>query len=216
MLLSFKGSVPDAVKESPDVNGLLTVLDALYTYKKYLINKGHRVYNPVLLTNKDYLRQMVNEQGYPEVPFDFPKIILDNMWLCAEDVMLLMGSKIGLKYLLRVLTCGNVTTGEGDFYPKDDYIVLSDLESGYLPSDQDIIDEEQLYLFDGLINFTGGNLDIVIATPFHNNQSIKDYINSNIRRFLGFSDNYNTITITFTAGPYVKNPYMFEYFSKVI
>lgn len=213
--LSFKTSIPDEVLAYPATSKYITILDLLYTHKKSLIDKAHRVYNPVLLTDLNYLRKNVNEQGYPQVPFEFPKVILDNMYLCAEDVMALMGSKIGLDYLLRVLTCGVPTIDDTNFYPKEDYIILSDLVNGFLPAESDFMDDV-FYLFDGVLNFAGGVMTISIATPFWDFQPLKDYINNNIRRFVGFSDAFNIITIDFVPGPFVQNPYMFNYFSKVI
>jgi hypothetical protein len=214
MPLSFLSSVPDEVLDNPNSRDFLGLLDALNTYKRSLIDRGNRFYNPVLLTDTKFLVRYVNELGFPEVPISFPKIILDNLYLGGEDIMALMGSRRGLEWLLRALTCGAVTIDDSRFYPVENYIVLSDVVAGFMPASTDVPDDV-FYLFNGVSNFTGGSMVIHIATPFYNFQPLLDYINTNIKRFVGFVDEFNTITITFVNGPYVKNPYMYPYFSNV-
>lgn len=214
MSLTFRNSIPRVVQDNPAADSFISVLDELRKHKQSLMHKAHRVYNPVLLTNKEFLTKKVSELGYPPVPYGFPKYILDNMYLYAEDVMSLMGSKIGLKLLLWVLTGGDVEVDDSNFYPKEDYIVLGDTELGVLPEGPEYPDDF-LYLFSGVDDLTGASIKINIYTPFYENEDLKNYILDNITRFVGFSDDHTIFEITFGLGNFVTNGTVYPYFINV-
>lgn len=208
----FSDFVPEGLKVHTPVENFLKVLDGLQFYKEQEIYKSTRIYNAVLNTNLAHLRKVLSRYGYPEIPEDFPKEILDNMYLNAENVFRLQGSKMGLDYLLRVLTCGEPTINDADFYPKASYIIPGDLDAGYLFAPQDY-PLNTLYLYSGVDNYLPRFLYISIATPYHNLQSLKKYIETNIYRFITFTDENTTVSITLTEGAYVRNPYAEPYFN---
>lgn len=207
----YSKQIPEAFQLSPDSQDFIKVLDGLQQYKDGIIFKSTRIYNPVLLTNRGFMRKFLKEFGWPDIPEDFPKKILDNMYLNAEHVFRLQGSKIGLEYLLRVLTCGSITIDDQDFFPKSSYIILDDLDYGYLFTETDY-PKNILYLYDGEDSFLPRFLTIGIKTPYWYLQSLKDYINTNIYRFIGFTDANTTLTITFEEGDFVKNILANPYF----
>lgn len=208
----FSTQIPEKLLESPSAANFVKVLDELQAFKDFTINKANRFYNPVLLTDLKFLRYLVNDYGYPTVPADFPKEILDNMVLNVENVFKLKGSKMGLDYLLRVLTCGLPIIDDSQFYPKSAYIIPDDYaEAGYIFSPQDY-PFKTLYLFNGGDYFALRQLVIGISTPYYYLESLKKYIQDNILKFIGFVDANTTVTITFTQGPYVPNPYANQYF----
>lgn len=206
----YSKHIPERLRTG-NVEKLATVLDEIQQYKEAIIHKANRFYNPVLNTHLSFLRESVEELGWPKVPYDFPKEILDNMFLNAEHVHALLGSKMGFDYWLRVLTCGAPVIDDDNFYPKPAYIILSDAEAGHLFTEPDF-PLDILYLYSGAESLSPRFLTVEVATPYHDLQSLKDYINANVYRYIGFVDENTTVTINFTAGPYVPNPYANPYF----
>lgn len=208
----FSKQTPERLRENQNASDFLKVLDGLQLYKESVVQKALRFYNPVLLTDLRFLRRVLGEFGWPAIPADFPKKILDNMYLNAENVMALKGSKMGIELFLRVLTCGEVTVDDGSFFPKPSYIDLDDeIYAGYLFTDTDF-PNKILYLYSGEDNFIPRHLTIGIKTPYDTLQSLRSYIETHIFKFIPFTDANTTVTITFENGPFVKNPLAFAYF----
>lgn len=209
----YSRQIPELLSEqNPYLAGLVKVLDGLEAYKQAQLLKSSRFYNPVLLTNRDFLRKLAEELGWPSVPFDFPKEILDNMILNAERIWALKGSNLGFEILLRALTCGEPTVTSSAFFPETDFIILDELNQGYLPDSEMISAGEQLYLFEDFTQFQSGTLSVSVATPYEGLESLKTYIQTNLPRFVGFIDEDTTITITYSLGPHVPNPHAFSFF----
>jgi hypothetical protein len=201
----FSERIPEVLREAPNTSKLVKVLDEMQLYKDSEIYKSSRFYNPVLLTNKKFLIRLIEEWGYPAVPQDFPKEILDNMYLNAENVFRLKGSKVGLEYFFRVMTCGEPTINDTLFFPEPEYIIPGDPIAGYTFTTTDF-PNDILYLFSGTDSFRPRSLTISVATPYYNLTSLVDYLNKNIYKFIGYVDLNTTVTITLVNGPYVPNP----------
>lgn len=209
--MRYSTQIPEKARSTPNAEAFVKVLDETQLYKNSVIHKASRFYNPVLLTQLPFLRKFQDEFGWPTVPADFPKKILDNMYLNEENVFRLKGSKLGLEYWLRVLTCGDCFIDDSTFFPVLSYIILDDINNGYLSSDI-MWPNSMLYLFDGDTSFNPRYLNISIRTPYYNLESLKTYILTHIYKFIGFVDPNTHINIEFIYGPHRKNPHAFYYF----
>lgn len=190
----------------------LTVLDGMLDFKLDLLRKALRVYCPPLLTSLPYLRRRAEDVGWYNVPYDFPKLILDAMILNAEAVFSLAGSYKGLDYWLRILTQGAPTV-TGLLLPQERYIIPGDQLRGYMSHESNWNGESFLTLFSGeLHDVQPGTLSVSVATPYYNLASLQKYIETTIRQMLGFTSSRTTITITLVQGPYVPNPHANPYF----
>ena len=207
----YSDKIPEALKETNNTEKFVKVLDELQKFKEVQLFRSSRLWNPVLLTNLVWYKKILEEYGWPTIPYDFPKEILDNMWLNSENVFALAGSNLGLDYLLRVLTCGLPIINSSQFIPKPSYVIPNDLDAGYFFSTQDY-PNKIIYLYNGVDIFLNAGLAIQIQTPYYQLQSLKDYITKNIYKFIGFVDINTVVNITFVNGPYVPNPYANQYF----
>lgn len=207
----YSRHIPDNLRASEKADKLVSVLDEIQKYKESVINKAMRVYSPALLTLPTFIRKQLKTFGWPDIPTDFPKKILDNMFFNAENVFRTKGSRYGLEYLIRVLTCGDLIYDDTTFAPRPNYIILDDIDYGYLFDDASYPDDI-LYLFDGDTTFNPRFLYLTIRTPYYNLQSLKDYITTNIHKFIGFTDTNTTVYIEFLYGPHRLNPMAHYYF----
>lgn len=210
--MNFRDSTPEQVFINPNADSFISVLDGLKTYEDLALKKACRFFHPAISTNLDFLRKKVADYGYPPVPEDFPKDVLDALILNAKYNMDLRGSLEGLELWLWCLTFGEITIDASGFYPQPDYILLSDIYYGYA-SHVSPIDAVtyNLYLFTGTDNFGDQEIVIDIVTKYSSNDSIKDYIEANIREFLMFTADDTTITINYTNGPYVTLDTPYQY-----
>lgn len=212
--MNFSDQAPDGLNISVNWQKLIKVFDELTLYKNKEFHKLQRFYRPPLLTNLNYLRKLVFELGYPKVPTDFPKEILDAMRLNAENVMALKGSRMGLPYWLWVMTFGNISVDDSNFYPHSDYIILSDEERGYVSHtpENDADFDPPLYLFSDAANFGNQELIINIETKYYNLASLEEYLNTHIKEFIHFVDANAVITITLSPGVYTPYDKPYQYF----
>ncbi len=200
--MPFRNSIPAGVFVNQNAEKLVKVFDELEAYKTQEIEKVMRSTKTPLHTNLEWLRKRVEDYGYPIVPYDFTKEQLDAMLLNVENVMALKGSKMGLYYWIWTLTFGNITIDDSNFFPSQDYIIPSDLLFGYVSHIVDAGDSQTLYLFGDANNFGFQVLDITIETKYWQMQSLIDYIQANIKKFISFVDSNAQINITFTPGVY--------------
>jgi hypothetical protein len=208
---SFRNTVPDELRTLENIEGYFTVLDGLHDDKQQEMRRALRVFCPPLLTNLAYLRLRAEDVGWPQVPIDFPKEILDAMVLNAEGVFSLAGTYKGLDYWIRVLTQG-APAFSGVFLPTERYIVPDDVNRGFL-SDDTWNGTFWLRLFSGADDdVTAGTLHVQVATPYWELDSLEVYLNDTFRQMLGFTSPLTDLKITLIEGPYVPNPHANQFF----
>lgn len=209
--MQFRNSIPEEIFTNPFADKIVSVLDLLKTFKEEELFEAAKFYHPILSADLRALRVLIEDLGYPPVPDDFPKEILDNMILNAQHVNALKGSKLGLKYWLWVLTVGDVTIDDSAFYPVSNYIRPSDDYYGYV-SNVSPLGTPDLYLFDGAANFGSQTLDVSIDTPYHTLTSLEAYINEHIEKYISFVSEGSTINIVLNAGSYTTFDAPYQYF----
>lgn len=209
--MRYRNQIPPALLLSPDADKFVLVLDGLEQYKESIVEDSTRFYRPPVFTDLKWLRKKVEDLGYPPVPTDFPKEILDAMLLNAQNVMALKGSKLGLTYWLWTLTFGGITVDDSQFYPLGDYIIPSDLDFGFV-SEVAPLTSDTLYLFSDAADFGVQILTIGIATKYVYMLTLRNYIHKHIKEFISFADDNTQINITFVPGTYQSLPDPYQYF----
>lgn len=208
---TLRRHVPEDFREGYPED-FMTVLDGVYDFKRDVVRRASRIYCPPLSMNTAYLRKAAQNLGWPTVPDDFSKLVLDAMILNAEGVFSQAGTYQGLDYWLRVLTQGEPVY-EGALLPKERYIVLHDSLRGYFSGASNWDGTGFLSLFSGAAtDVVAGSLALTIATPYWQLASLKTYIEQTLRQILGFTGDHTVLTVTLTEGPYVVNPYANSYF----
>ncbi len=228
--MNYSDRVPPELLANPNVENFLKVLDETEKYKEQIVEKSVRFYKAPLLTELALLRSKIKDYGYPAVPEEFPKEILDAILLNMENIMALKGSKVGLQYWLWTLTFGTITVDDTAFYPQGNYIIPSDVDGtgndvnntgyGYVSFLEDNHSSDALppgmtspewytepyqplTLFSDVSDFGTQTLIIDIATKYHWLIPLRDFITNNIKKFISFADDNAVITVNFTPGAYV-------------
>lgn len=217
--MNYSSQTPDEIKVNPNAEKFLKVLDGVEEYKQIEVDKALRFYRSPVNFNNLFLRKRLNfDYGFPTIPADFPKDVLDALLLNANDINALRGSKIGLHLWLWCLTFGNITINDTGFYPLPQYLLLDTLDLSYLdqftpnvatnpPSIPD------LFLFDDVSQMGQTILTIDIVTKYDTHPSIPAYITTHIKKYIGFVTSNALITINFTNGPYVTHSLPYQKFT---
>jgi hypothetical protein len=214
--MNYTGQTPDEIpNENPSAKKLLTVLDGVEDYKQSEIDLALRFYRPPVNFNLAWMRkQLVQTYGFPTIPADFPKDVLDALMLCARDINALRGSKIGLELWLWCLTFGANVIDDTNFYPLPQYLQLDTVDLSYLDQFTPNVATNppaipDLFLFDDVSQMGQTVLSIDINSKYYNHPSIPLYITTHIKKYLGFVTSNASITINFGIGIY--NPHTFPY-----
>lgn len=210
--MQYRNQIPETLlSDNTQLDNFVSVLDGVEVYKTGIVEKAIRFNKAPLLMDLSWLRKKAEDLGWPPVPADFTKEQLDAMILNAEHVMALKGSKMGGVYWLWAITLGNVTVDDTDFYPQGEFIIPSDDYYGYLSHIQSL-QAYDLYLFDDYVDFGTQILLIDIATKYHYQASLREYILTNIKEFISFVPEGWEPTLNITPGPYYAYSEPFEYF----
>ena len=203
--MQFKDHVPPGIlNQYPNVENLVKVLDETNSYKQSLLAATETLGKPVS-GNLDYLRQRIEGYGHPTIPDDFPKEILDSLLLNSAEIMRLKGSKLGLRLWLWCLTFSDFSLGIDDsaFYPKPQYIIPGDVDVAGYVSHVTPLEPYNLYLFSGdYQDFGSSTLIIQLPTKYHYMKTLRDYINTHIRKFISFVPENSTTAVVLRPGSY--------------
>lgn len=214
--MNFRERIPSEILRNPPVDKFVTVLDETNTYKQQEMQKAFRFYRSPLNTNLKFLIKRLEDEGFPPIPADFPKDVLDALLLNYEDINALRGSRQGLELWLWCLTFGAITIDDSAFMPVNQFIMLSSPTNGFLsrfsPNVVTTPGAPDLFLFDDISQFGTSILIVDIVTKYDTNTSIINYINTHIKKYLTFVTSSATITVNFTNGPYVTNTFPHQYF----
>lgn len=215
--MKFTEQTPEEVLINPSAKNFLEVLDATQTWKENQIDVGNRFYRGPLSNNLTFMKKRLEgDYGFPDIPTDFPKDVMDALLLNAKDINALRGSKAGLKLWLWCLTFGDITVDDSLFAPVPEFIQLSDPYSGFVskidPEYPATASDPDLYLFADMSMYGNNILTVDISTMYYNHASIPDYINTHIKKYLTFVTSGAVITINFTNGVYTTNAEPYQYF----
>lgn len=187
----FSDTIPSNLQEYPNVNQFMDILDALQNFKQELIAGSMRVNNAGVLMNEKWLIKKLDEFGITNIPEGYPIQIIRQLLLNADTVCRTRGSKIGIQLYCSVLSLGEVTVDDAQFYANPQTLILNSLVQGHITADNTntfyylVSDSSQL-------NPTV-NMKITIKSRFFNGKYpneaklIKEYLESTINSQLGFS-----------------------------
>ena len=93
----FSTSIPDKLREHPNVSAFMDVLDALQNFKTEVIADSLRVDNAAILMDRKWLIKKLEEYGVTDLPLNYPIQILRQYLLNVDNVCRTRGSKIGIE-----------------------------------------------------------------------------------------------------------------------
>lgn len=215
--MKFRSQAPDEIFVNPFADKYVTTLDELDEFKQLEIFSANKMYRPPVCFNYKWLRNHLEKNyGFPTIPTDFPKDVLDALYLNAEKIYKLRGSRVGFKLWLWCLTFGNIAVNETGFYPIPEYIILDDIVNGYLDKfDPEIPSgpgDPDMQLFDDLNQSGVSAIAVTIATKYSAHVNIKKYITDHVKEYLTFMTTGAVITLTFNPGVYNTYTEPYQYF----
>lgn len=184
----IKDLFPDRLQEFSNPNNFAEVMDSLQQYKQEIVSESLRVYNPALLTDKKWLLKRLSDYGITDMPIELPLIIIQQYLLNSDVIFRTRGSKIGIELYCSVLSLGEVTVDDSDFYYFPKNLVLSSTVQGFITDNNE---GDQFHLVgDTDILDNVSSLVITIKSKYFNGnypdeakyiqQYLKDSINANI------------------------------------
>lgn len=184
----IKDLFPDRLQEFSNPNNFAEVMDSLQQYKQEIVSESLRVYNPALLTDKKWLLKRLSDYGITDMPIELPLIIIQQYLLNSDVIFRTRGSKIGIELYCSVLSLGEVTVDDSDFYYFPKNLVLSSTVQGFITDNSE---GDQFHLVgDTDILDNVSSLVITIKSKYFNGnypdeakyiqQYLKDSINANI------------------------------------
>lgn len=133
---TFANSIPEVVLQNPATAQFVEVLDKTNEYKRDIMATALRANSFGVLTDRKVIHRHLADFGI-SLPFDYPMEILMQVLLNADTFCGTRGSKIGLEFFLSVLTLGEVTIDDSNFYKMPDYLILDSLTNGYVAEHDD-------------------------------------------------------------------------------
>lgn len=189
----FSTSIPEKLQEHPNVSAFMSVLDALQNVKSEAISEYLRVDNFAVLMDKKWLLKKLEEFGVTDIPLDYPIQIIQQYLLNVDTVCRTRGSKIGIELYCSLLSFGEVTVDDSDFYRDTTLLLLDSPIQGYITEDNE--DNGFFLCEDSAIVAPLVSLTITIKSRYFNGdypkeaEVIKKYLESSIGGHLGFSPN---------------------------
>lgn len=184
----IKDLFPDRLQEFSNPNNFAEVMDSLQQYKQEIVSESLRVYNPALLTDKKWLLKRLSDYGITDMPIELPLIIIQQYLLNSDVIFRTRGSKIGIELYCSVLSLGEVTVDDSDFYYFPKNLVLSSTVQGFI-TDNSEGDQFHLVGDTGILDNVSSLVITIKSKYFNGNypdeakyiqQYLKDSINANI------------------------------------
>jgi hypothetical protein len=206
--MSIRNNIPERVFENPNADMFVSVLDGMQDYKKEVIYDSLRAFNPVLCTDKTWLIKTLAEYGVTDFPIDMPLAVLQQFLLNINTILSLRGSKLGVELYCSVLSLGEVTVDDSDFYAIVNFLILNSKVQGTIIADSN---DAKFYLVSDSEQLNGvPQLGISIQSPYFSTgnldgATILNYITATLPNFLAFSPG-KSINIT-TA---IRSDYFFH------
>lgn len=189
----FSTSIPDKLQEYPNASAFMSILDALQDFKTEIIAGSFRVDNSAVLMDRKWLLKKLDEFGVTDMPLDYPIQIMRQYLLNVDTVCRTRGSKKGIELYCSLLSFGEVTVDDSNFYKDTELLLLDSTIQGYITEDNSYVNF--FICEDNSIIEPSVSLTITIKSRYFNGQYpdeakvIKSYLESTIGNQLGFSPN---------------------------
>ena len=188
----FSDSIPSKLQEHPNVSAFMSVLDALQNFKKEIIAGSLRVDNAGVLMDRKWLLKKLDEFGVSDLPLNYPIQIIRQYLLNVDTVCRTRGSKKGIELYCSLLSFGEVTVDDSQFYSDPKVLLLDSLVTGYLTGDNSNL---SFYLLDDTdILEEKTTLKITVKSKYFNGSYpteaslIKKHLQDTIYKNIGFSN----------------------------
>lgn len=213
--MRFKDRIPEKALQGGMSERFVDLLDSLNDYKFSEISKSVKSYNPVLFLNKKWIVLQLRDYGV-YVPEELPVQILQQYLLNVDTITGLRGSRAGIELWLSVLSLGEVTVIDDNFYNYPTFLLLDSIQQGKLASDSEDIG---FYLVSDTTHLESPvSIDLIIQSKYFDGTYpderivIENYIRNNIDNQLGFSEQ-KTINFTFsTRSDFYYHPLLNNYY----
>lgn len=189
----FSTSIPDKLQEHPNVSAFMSVLDALQDFKTEIIAGSLRVDNSAVLMDRKWLLKKLEEFGVTDMPLEYPIQIMRQYLLNVDTVCRTRGSKKGIELYCSLLSFGEVTVDDSNFYKDTKLLLLDSTVQGHITEDNS--NPHFFICEDNSVIEPSVTLTITIKSKYFNGQYpkeskvIKSYIEGTIGRNVGFSPN---------------------------
>lgn len=194
MSVLFSKSIPDRALQSPNTQCFVDVLDRLQMFKQTQMATALRFYNPALCTSAKWLANAAADYGFTGISEDYPILPIQQMLLNADVIRRLCGSRLGLQVLISAATLGEVTIDDSHFIRENPLIFLNSPREGFVTAANNT---PVFYLCDNNDYMQHTTLNITVESKYFNDYNendptpeqvaIRDFLESFIREFIGFS-----------------------------
>lgn len=193
----FSDCIPNRVQEHPTTMSFASVLDALQNFKREITAEAFRVNNCGILMDRKWLLKKLEEFGVSNLPIDYPIQIIRQYLLNVDTVCRTRGSKKGIELYCSLLSFGEVTINDSEFFEAPKLLLLDSLVQGFVVAGTT---DNTFYLCDNTEILTQTLvLKITIKSRYFNGDYpaeallIKNYLESTIGSQLGFSSGRNIV-----------------------
>lgn len=189
--MSFSNSIPSVLQEYPNVEAFTSVLDSLQNFKSEFIAEYIRSHNSGVLMDKKWILKRLEEFGVTNLPLSYPIEIMRQYLLNVDTICRTRGSKKGIELYCSLLSLGEVTVDDSDFYLEPTLLLLDSRVQGFITDDNSM---NRFYLCDDNESIKkDAPLEITIKSKYFRRdyptekKTIKTYIESTIYRQLPFN-----------------------------
>lgn len=193
--MRFSDSIPERILDNSNTQKFCNVLDGLQTFKMSKINEAMGFYNPLVSMRTDWVIRALEDYGFFGIPDNYPIEPLIHLYLNANNIVGLKGSKRGLKLWLNVMTLGDVTYDDTDVRTNPQFIIPDSDKQGYITAKSE---DTFFYLVTDSDLTPRGNMPVEIRSVYFNlsfpgystdkANAIRSYVSTEIMNWVGFSD----------------------------
>lgn len=210
MLTDFRDKIPSLALDFRNTDGIVSIMDGMYNYKKEQQDYFFRAYTaPLNPYEKDLANYLVG-MGFPEPVIGMPRVSLHTLALNSANIMRYRGSKRGIMLFLQSLTLGKVTLNLDGYYPVSTAIFPDDFTTGFLPNDPT---EDAWFIYSPDEELLDSQFSATIETYFHNNTPMVQYLYRAIRTILPFFESGSFPSFSILCGRVERVENMPSYFN---
>ena len=210
MLTDFRDKIPSLALDFRNTDGIVSILDGMYNYKKEQQDYFFRSYTAPLNPYDRDLANFLIGMGFPEPIIGMPIVSLHTLALNSANIMRYRGSKRGIMLFLQSLTLGKVTLNLDGYYPVSTAIFPDDLTTGFLPNDPT---EDAWFIYSPDEEALDSQFSATIETYFHNNNAMVQYLYRAIRTILPFFESGSFPSFSILCGSINRVENMPDYFN---